>query len=354
MATRVEQPAEMAAGRARLTAAPASPLEPGTLEIGLSRVDRGSPQHLDPTAREEQAWVAGERWFKPEAARLEVGALVFEVGPSVTWRLKPFMPYLLHLRDGTGARVEERLSWPRVRLPSVPPEPMAAESVPEPASPPEPVEDPLAAFAEMARAAPPEPPPIAEPPRPLPEPARGRGRSAIVVVLALLLLAGAGYAAYRYLEKPEPPVVTAPPEPAGPEIAMTVEGARSFILTAKPSGADAAAMAKRFTDAGAMDGAFLLLQHAARNGDAKAAEQLGRLYDPKFFTAGKSPVAEASADRAIDWYERAAEAGDAEAIARLPELLKDPSVTRPDAAERATFWSGKAAAGGTPPKEATP
>ena len=206
----------------------------------------------------------------------------------------------------------------------------------------------------MAKAAPPEPPPIPEPPSPLPEPTRGRGRIAILAALALLLLAGAGYAAYRYVGQPETPAVAIPPEPAKPEIAMTVEGARNFILTAKPSGADAAAMAQRFTDAGAMDGAFLLLQHAARNGDAKAAEELGRLYDPKFFAAGKSPVAEASADRAIDWYERAAEAGDAEAIARLPELLKDPSVTRPDAAERATFWSGKATAGGAPPKEASP
>ena len=344
MATRVEQPAEMDAGRARLAAAPASPLDPATLEIGLSRVDRGSPQHLDPTAKEELAWVAGERWFRPEAARLEAGALVFEVGPSVTWRLKPFMPYLLHFRDGSGARVEDRLSWPRIRLPSTPPEPMAADPVapeppPPPPSEPEPVEDPLAAFAEMAKAAPPEPPPIPEPP-PLPEPARRRGRIAIFAVLALLLLAGAGYAAYRYFGEPQVPVATAPPEPAKPEIAMTVEGARNFILTAKPSGADAAAMAQRFTDAGSLDGAFLLLQHAARNGDAKAAEQLGRLYDPKFFAAGKGPVTEASAERAIDWYERAAQAGDADASARLAELRSDPTVAKPD--------------GASPPKEATP
>lgn len=344
MATRVEQPAEMDAGRARLTATPTSPLDPATLEIGLSRVDRGSPQHLDPTAKEELAWVAGERWFKPETARLEAGALVFEVGPSVTWRLKPFMPYLLHLRDGTGTRVEDRLSWPRIRLPSTPPEPMAAdpvapESPPLPEPEPEPVEDPLAAFAEMAKAAPPEPPPIPEPP-PLPEPSRGRGRIAIFAVLVLLLLAGAGYAAYRYLGEPRTPVATAPPEPAKPEIAMTVEGARNFILTAKPNGADAAAMAQRFTEAGSLDGAFLLLQHAARNGDAKAAEQLGRLYDPKFFVAGKGPVAEASAERAIDWYERAAKAGDAAAAGRLAELRNDPTVAKP---------------GGTPPpKEASP
>ena len=115
---------------------------------------------------------------------------------------------------------------------------------------------------------------------------------------------------------------------------MTVEGARNFILTAKPSGADAAAMAQRFTDAGSLDGAFLLLQHAARNGDAKAAEQLGRLYDPKFFVAGKGPVAEASAERAIDWYERAAKAGDADASARLAELRNDPTVAKPDGAPR--------------------
>ena len=167
------------------------------------------------------------------------------------------------------------------------------------------------------------------------EPVRGgRGRIAVFGVLVLLLLAGAGYAAYRYFGEPQVPVATAPPEPAKPEIAMTVEGARNFILTAKPSGADAAAMAQRFTQAGSLDGAFLLLQHAARNGDAKAAEQLGRLYDPKFFAAGKGPVTEASAERAIDWYERAAQAGDADAAARLAELRQRPHRRRSRAAHR--------------------
>jgi TPR repeat protein len=89
-----------------------------------------------------------------------------------------------------------------------------------------------------------------------------------------------------------------------------------------------------------MDGAFLLLQHAARNGDAAAATALGRLYDPEFFAAGKSPVAEANVERAIDWYDRAAKAGDAEATARLAELRKDSSVANP--------------AGAPPPKEANP
>jgi hypothetical protein len=374
MVTRVEQTPGMEAGRARVAATLAGTLDASTLEIGLSRVDRGSPQYLNPSAGEEQqAWVTGERWFVPEAARADNGSLVFEVGPAVTWRLKPFMTYMLHLRDGRGGRLDDRLTWSRVRLPSTPPDPLPAEPErrPAPVALPqaEPEPDPLDHFAELARTAPEPPLPLPEPvppsvsPEPAPPAPSGRGHMALVAALALVLLAGAGVGTYAYLwqeptpipaEPAPPPVVTAPATPEPPPIAMTVEGARGYILQTKPSAANAAAMASRFAEAGAVEGAFLLRQHAARNGDVASAAELGRLYDPKFFAAGKSPVASASADRAIDWYERAAEAGNPEALSRLPELLKDPSVSRPDAPERAAFWSRKAAEVAGTSQEATP
>jgi hypothetical protein len=341
-----------------VAAIPSGALDPATLEIGLSRVDRGSPQYLDPSAGEDQAWVAGERWFLPEAARAENGALVFEVGPAVTWRLKPFMPYLLHLRDGHGGRLDDRLSWIRIRLPSTPPDPLPTEPERRTA----PIEAPPAVPEPSPPLLEPEPVPPAVDPAPLPPARSGRGRMALVATLALLLLAGAGFGAYAYLrqeptplgEPAPPPVATVPAAPEPPPIAMTVEGARAYITQTKPSAADAAAMATRFAKAGAVEGAFLLRQHAARNGDAASAAELGRLYDPKFFAAGKSPVASASADRAIDWYERAAEAGNPEALGRLPELLKDLSLSRPDAPERAAFWSRKAAEAAGTSQEAKP
>jgi TPR repeat protein len=84
---------------------------------------------------------------------------------------------------------------------------------------------------------------------------------------------------------------------------------------------------------------------------------IARMYDPATFKPGQGPVAKADADEASTWYEQAANKGSVEAMQRLSTLLKDPNVTRPDAAERATFWQLKAEAAaksGTAPAAGSP
>lgn len=365
MPTRVEQTAAMEAGHVRLTCLQPLDLDPTTLEIGMARLDRGTPHFLDPLAKSEPHWVAGERWFKPGEARLDGKSLTFEMGPALTWRLKPHTAYLLHLRDASGKRVEDRLAWPPLRLPSTPPDPQPAEPQPAAAPPvetaPEPAAvmaeepDDLSAFADMAAAAPPEA--IDTPPEPPPErraavpPVTTTGRSYVLpLLLALLVLLAAGGGAYWWFfmrdQGQTPPPQTAaqtPPPLAAPGIPLTLDGARTYITQQKPNGADAAREAKRFADAGQADAAFLLYRRAAQQGDVPSMLTMARMYDPQSFKAGQGPVAKADADEASTWYEKAADKGNLEAMQRLTTLLKDPQIARPDAAERATFWAQKAA-----------
>ncbi|SNB55805.1 hypothetical protein SAMN07250955_101501 [Arboricoccus pini] len=356
MPTRVEQTAAMEAGYVRLTCLQPLDLDPATLEIGMARLDRGTPHFLDPLARSEPHWVAGERWFKPGNARLEGKSLTFEMGPALTWRLKPHTAYLLHLRDASGNRVEDRLAWLPLRLPSTPPDPQPAdppaETKPEPASSPTSEPDDLSSFADMAAvlpepvaAPPPEPPPERRAPMP---PVTTTGRSYVLpLLLALLVLLAAGGGAYWWFfmrgKGEVEQAATQPPPVAADSVPLTLDGARGYISQKKPNGEDAAREAKRFADAGQADAAFLLYRRAAQEGDVPSMLTIARMYDPQSFKPGQGPVAKADPDEASTWYEKAADKGNAEAMQRLGTLLKDPQITRPDAAERATYWAQKAA-----------
>lgn len=350
MPTRVEQTEAMEAGHVRLICAQPRLLDAGSVEIGIARLDRGTPHFLDPLALGEPHWVAGERWFRPDVVRPEGTALTFELGPALSWRLKPHATYLLHLRDGAGARVEDRLAWPAVRLPSTPPDPepaVPAAPPPPPPPAPEPPGDDLAAFAVLAAGAPPspEPPPVEEQVqererRPVTEPTGGRSYVLPLALALLVLVVAAGGAYWWYANRtPSPQVAQAP---AQDSIPLTLQGARDYLTKQKPPAADAAREAARFQAAGQADAAFLLYREAARGGDVPSMLAIARMYDPDTFKQGQGPVAKADPDEASTWYEMAANKGDVSAMQRLSTLLKNSQVTRPDAAERATFWAQKA------------
>ena len=71
---------------------------------------------------------------------------------------------------------------------------------------------------------------------------------------------------------------------------------------------------------GRLDPAFFLLRTLANQGHGPAAFALAELYDPLHWSAATSPFPKPRADKARDWYEKAAEHGVREATARLEAL----------------------------------
>lgn len=360
----VEQKPDMEAGHARLTVPGAGGLDPASVEIAISAQADGVEKHLDPAREGPAAWAAGENWFRPDAASMSGEAMSLELGPSATWHLKPYQPYMVGLRDAAGGHTEDRMSWVALRLPSDPPppapeRPAAVEPEPAPAAESEAEKDPFAAFAELEANAEDA---IAEPLRTDEEgdrQDRRTGRYILIGVLALLLVVAA--AALWFFkddllgEDAQTPgeEITATDDgaadAAAPDqvqrIPLTLEAARSYLIEDKPAAAAAQEEAQRFADAGQVQAAFILRKYAAQAGSADAALEMGRTYDPASHEPGgviEAPDAEAAAG----WYERAAEAGNVDAMVRLGEMLKTGAVERPDAPERSVFWLRKAAEAG--------
>jgi len=363
----VEQDASHAPGVARLRLPDAKGLDPSSVEVRITSGIGGSDRHLDPSLEGEQSWSSAEKWFTGASVEAVGDGLAIDLGPSATWHLKPYQPYLVAFRDGSGTLVEDRMNWIALRLPSEAPPPSAGSSVasagypeaatpePEPEAEPGPEEDPLAAFAEMAENAPEEPEVMATPT------VEDEPRRSPVLLLSLLglLVAAAAAALVWFLMLAEdaqdtPPVAettkeTAPTDPpqTGPEpVPLTVDGARTF-LQGKPEGPDTLKEAERFADAGEHEGAFLLFKSAARKGQGQAALRMARYYDPETHDPALGVVPSPDAEIAANWYEDAARAGEVEAMARLGEMMKGGMVERPDAPEQGVFWLNKAAEAGS-------
>jgi hypothetical protein len=355
MPVTVEQTPDMAAGSARLRLANAGDLDTVTLETGISAQIDGVEKHLDPSREGAAAWAAGERWFRAERVSREGAAVALELGPSATWHLRPYQPYRVIFRDAAGHRLEDRMSWIALRLPSNPPPPAPERPAapPEPESPPE--EDPLAAVAEMEAAAPaePAPPPMEE--------KKNRTFLFVLLALGLLLVLAILFWLFRGdilgTDEAEAPVIEEPARPAegsatqtAPEadarIPLTLEAARTYLADQKPGAADAEAEARRFAEAGQHQAAFLLRKYAAQNGSAEAALGMARYYDPASHSAEASVVPAPDAEQAAAWYEAAAKGGQPEAMLRLGEILKSGALDRPDAPAQSVFWLRKAAEAG--------
>lgn len=351
----VEQTPDMAAGTARLKLANAGDLDPSTLETGISAQIDGVEKHLDPSRQGAAAWAAGERWFRADGVTREGAGIALDLGPSATWHLRPYQPYRIIFRDAAGHRLEDRMSWIALRLPSNPPPPAperpAAE--PEPESPPE--EDPLEAFIAMEAAAPeePAPPPVEE----------KKSRTLLFVLLALGLLLALAILFWLFrddilgTDEAESPVIgetvtppggTVPQTPPATDqrIPLTLEAARTYLAEQKPDAAAAEAEAVRFTEAGQHQAAFLLRKYAAQKGSAEAAFGMAEYYDPASHSAEVSVVPAPDAEQAAVWYEMAAKGGKAEAMLRLGEMLKSGALDRPDGPEQSVYWLRKAAEAG--------
>ena len=411
MAITVNQSRDMPAGFVRLGRSNAEGLDAATLEIGIATVDAGKGgKHLDPSMEGAAVWASGETWFAPEEAAAEPPGLVLKLGPRATWHLKPNHPYWVHLRDGKGRRARDRMIWRAVRLatsapeaavPPKPAEPPPPDVVPVPDSDSAPAEAPkevAPAAEEQKRNA-----------RSIFKIAAGLmgiyhwiGLAVAIVVLAFFLqyhrdnvqqffdssegilkeincildkVLGRDVGGECGVGSEEPPE-DAPPEDAPPEDAppeekppeekpseekpseekpseekpsvppiTTIEKAREILKENHPADR-LLEEANRSEGAGARVAADMLLKQAAKGGSAEAARKMGQRYDPVTYTPG-GMIRNSNAEEAAEWYEKAAKAGDVDAMLRLAEMLGEGMLDRPDATEQRLHWLREAADAGS-------
>ena len=323
--------------------------------------------HLDPRTP-DAPWKSAVFWFPPANVRREDGQLLFDLEHGVMFHLRPNAPYLLRLQTADGGFVEERLILRAFRGKSTPPDwqPPAEAAWPS-AGTKEPDPDP----------APPPPPPVPDaiiipppsPPPPPPPPVPTRGGVPWLAVAAVLLVLGGGAAGAWWLlchgagltarvvppppppapvPAPAPPPAVVPPPPAPTGTAPTGTTDARHLLQEGVSADRAYAEGKRYLEAASLDGAFLLLRHAADKGVPQAAVAVGAMYDPAFHSPKTSPIPTPNADAAASWYRKAAEAGDAEAEYRLGRVLMSGATSDPQGMESGLAWLKKAAGHGHP------
>jgi hypothetical protein len=227
--------------------------------------------------------------------------------------------------------------------------------------PPEPVEPELP--PPLVLKAPELPPRLPEvEPEP---PARSGAGTWLVTLVVLLLLIGGGVYAYLFhrqqLEeliagapppaapaKPAPaaetaaapapvPIPTAPPAPPPKKSArLAVEE----YLATKPSPDALIARARQYAQGNDVQEAFLIFRAAAEAGNPQAELEVAGFYDP---LQPARPGFTPDGTRAVDWYERAALAGNVEAQRKYGLLLaKGGAGLAPDPA-KARIWLKQAA-----------
>lgn len=144
---------------------------------------------------------------------------------------------------------------------------------------------------------------------------------------------------------PEPPTEIAmqrqPRQPQTPPTTFV----RS-IVRADPAAAELFELAQYHLNEGDVDVALLLLEQAELQGHGPAMRAIGRMYDPVHFSPGRSAFTHANAERAIQYYEGASQAGDpaaAEAMAELRDWLEVQAADGEPAAEELlrTYWQNQ-------------
>lgn len=366
-----------------------NPALPGAVTLRIRNVPRpGEPTlFLHPQFEESQAWqptphdiTLPTEWPVAGAE----GGVEVQIGPELLWHLRPGRQYEATATAAGNAPVTDRMMFPedlvligdrpegwRVAAPTVAAPRVVAEDTGEPGAPP-----PFSTTAPPAMA--PDAPPASAPAAAV-EPATvmeataavtpgiaapaaapgGKGK-AVAIAASALLVAGAA-AAYMFTGRPATDLAATTSEAAAPA-AKTVSSAltpatspptdrtlasvRNF-LTGNPTAEAARQQAEALGSGGQLlDGQFLLHRYAADKGDAASARALGRFYDPSTWAADKSPLPAPNPVEAARWYQKAAEAGDAEAQYRYGLLLRGGRTDDADGPERAVGWLTKAAGQG--------
>lgn len=259
-------------------------------------------------------WHNGEYWLEPllvETTSAWGGRIV--LGPGIV-RYMENGNYRLGLQAPNWNKPQERgLNWRDIPPPPQGPSRRRGQiAVDSPKSPPPPVPEPD------------PPPPVPEPESPIPKPderdQRKRPPSAILMLLALGILAALGAGGYWWWSsQPHPggPVVVSPLPPVV-KPTFTVQDARQKLQEGLAPD-QMYALAQQFqAQPEGLQGALLLYEHAAEQNHAAAALKLAEMYDPT--RSEPTPLPRRRADKAHEWYRKAAASGIAEANQRLDAL----------------------------------
>ncbi|MBS0224447.1 MAG: sel1 repeat family protein [Proteobacteria bacterium] len=330
---------------------------PEGLTLSIQR-QQGPDSHLG-----EDGWRRTEAWLRPDQVARVKGALDFHLGPEICDRLAGIATVRLRIKEpDIGVVASTIVAWPAM-LTSGAVDPTTRAAQEEPAfrfrrPPPAATQPPPAPPFEPEPAPPPRPIPELRAARdPMPEPA-GLGILAwLTTAVAIVIVAGSAYYVYAsYFQNhsgaqvattaPPPsaaPTPAPPPAPASPPQApqKSIRDTVADYLATKPSAEAMLAKGREYAEAGNLAGAFLVWRRAAEAGNPQAEVEIAGFYDP----LAPRPKTGFTPDgpRAVDWYERAALAGDAEAQRKLGLLLAMGATGVPADAAKARSWLQQAA-----------
>jgi hypothetical protein len=320
----LSQPEALQPGYALLSIVEAPAVDTASLMFSIEQPPRGFLQ-----AYGSDPWGTTHAWLRPFDVRADPENLALTLGPDQTWNLKPNVTYILRIKANGQDPLAMRIAWKGIRMPSQ--APPRLPDLPAHAVVQEPIVEIAAPGETVAVQTAPVTGGVTKPDTVPPPPKRSW---LYIVIAVVLLLTAAGAAAAWVLlhhtrQTPKPSDQTVPvPAPNGP---IDVPSARLF-LQKNPSGADAYAEAQRYLKAGSPDGlqgALVLLNHAAGAGDAPAETAIGRMYDPDGFSAQASAFKAPDADKALLHYQHAAAANDPDGLYRLGKLLMSGRVSAP-------------------------
>jgi hypothetical protein len=338
------------------------------LALSLQR-QQGPDSHLA-----DDGWRRTEAWIVPAQVERVKDALEFHLGPEICDRLAGISTVRLRVKEpDIGVVGTTVVAWPQMLTSgAVDPSARAHDDtvrLRRPAlkielpPPPQPVEPELP--PPLVLKAPELPPRLPEfEPEP---PPRSNGGTWLVTVIVLLILIGGGLYAYLFhrqqLEEliagAPPPAAPAPPAPAAPEVAATPapvpvpppapappppkKSARMAVeeyLATKPAPDVLIARGRQYAQGNDVQEAFLIFRAAAEAGNPQAELEVAGFYDPlQPARAGFTP----DGNRAVDWYERAALAGNVEAQRKYGLLLAKGGAGLAADTAKARTWLKQAA-----------
>jgi TPR repeat protein len=308
----------------------------GPIDFSLMR-NQGTQPYLG----KGRMWQASEAWHAADEARAEGDAVVIPVGPdivdaivgqpaNVAYRLtvttgarKHMATLTVHrplLGSGAAAPDDTALLEQQQREEEARRAREEEDAVRRAAEEEEARRAALAAEEEARRRE--ESPVDLAPQDPEPPQTKTRRRwPVIAVLLALLALIGGGASAWFgcWIEGFGPPACAA--EPSADIAAAEPAGEAELSCAGLTDGNACFQVAQKALEQKQLEPARQLFQQAADMGSVEANVAVARMYDPETWSAETSPVAAASWETAVYWYEKAARQGNGTGQLHAGKLL---------------------------------